>query len=82
MLRIRSCNRIKGFAFRSDSCHKLPSFKQSLSNIFKNSINSNVISTIDESKDLIICAVKGFKPGGDDARPDRGILPFITMLMG
>lgn len=62
--------------------HKLPSFKQSLSNIFKNSINSNVISTINESKDLIICAVKGFKPKGDDGRPDRGILPFITMLMG
>lgn len=62
--------------------HRLSSFKKLLVKIFSDSVNSNVISTIDESKDLIICAVKGFKPRGDDARPDRGILPFITMLMG
>jgi len=30
--------------------------------------------------DLIVCMFKGFKPHGDDARPDRGILPLITML--
>ncbi len=30
--------------------------------------------------DLIVCMFKGFKPRGDDARPDRGILPLITML--
>lgn len=30
--------------------------------------------------DLIICMFKGFKPRGDDARPDRGILPLIAML--
>lgn len=32
--------------------------------------------------DLIICIFKGFKPHGDDARPDRGILPLIAMLFG
>lgn len=32
--------------------------------------------------DLIICMFKGFKPHGDDARPDRGILPLIAMLFG
>ena len=26
--------------------------------------------------------IKGFKPGGDDNRPDRGILPLIRMLFG
>lgn len=31
-------------------------------------------------KDLIVCLLKGFKPLGDDARPDRGALPFIQML--
>lgn len=31
-------------------------------------------------KDLIVCMFKGFKPRGDDARPDRGILPLIAML--
>lgn len=32
--------------------------------------------------DLIVCMFKGFKPRGEDARPDRGILPLITMLSG
>ena len=31
---------------------------------------------------MIICMIKGFKPRGDDNRPDRGILPFIAMLVG
>ena len=29
---------------------------------------------------LVICMVKGFKPGGDDNRPDRGVLPLVAML--
>ena len=32
--------------------------------------------------DLIICMFKGFKPHGDDTRPDRGVLPLIAMLFG
>ena len=31
---------------------------------------------------LIVTMIKGFKPGGDDNRPDRGILPLIRMLFG
>ena len=31
--------------------------------------------------DLILCMIKGFKPKGDDNRPDRGILPFAAMLV-
>ena len=30
--------------------------------------------------DCIICMIKGFKPRGDDNRPDRGILPLAAML--
>lgn len=30
--------------------------------------------------DLILCIIKGFKPRGDDNRPDRGILPLAAML--
>lgn len=33
-----------------------------------------------EKKHLIICLIKGFKPRGDDNRPDRGILPLAVML--
>ncbi|WP_406714197.1 hypothetical protein QEU98_06790 [Trueperella pyogenes] len=38
--------------------------------------------SIDIDSDLVICLVKGFKPRGDDARPDRGVLPLIAMLLG
>ena len=31
--------------------------------------------------DLILCMIKGFKPRGDDNRPDRGILPLVAMLV-
>lgn len=34
------------------------------------------------TKPLAICWVMGFKPRGDDARPDRGLPPFIRMLVG
>lgn len=32
--------------------------------------------------DIALCFVNGFKPRGDDARPDRGLLPFLRMLVG
>ena len=34
-----------------------------------------------EKEDLLICILKGFKPKGDDNRPDRGALPFAVMLL-
>lgn len=33
-------------------------------------------------KPLLVCIIKGFKPRGDDNRPDRGILPLAGMLLG
>lgn len=30
--------------------------------------------------ELILCMIKGFKPAGDDNRPDRGVLPLSAML--
>jgi len=32
------------------------------------------------SEDCLVCMIKGFKPGGDDNRPDRGVLPLVAML--
>lgn len=37
---------------------------------------------LDNSKPLAICWVMGFKPRGDDARPDRGLPPLTRMLIG
>ena len=45
-------------------------------------INQNDAQTIlEDDQDLLICLIKGFKPRGDDNRPDRGLLPFLTMLI-
>lgn len=44
-------------------------------------ISQNEAQTIlKDDQDLLICLVKGFKPRGDDNRPDRGLLPFLAML--
>ena len=37
---------------------------------------------LQRNDDLVICWVMGFKPHGDDARPDRGLPPFTRMLAG
>ena len=43
--------------------------------------NADVLERIaSDHSDLILCMIKGFKPAGDDNRPDRGILPLFAML--
>jgi len=51
-------------------------FKEEIFKIYPNA--KNVLYNL--SEDCIICIIKGFKPKGDDSRPDRGILPLIKML--
>lgn len=34
------------------------------------------------SEPLVVVLVAGFKPRGDDSRPDRGLLPLVRMLFG
>ena len=43
-------------------------------------MNDEFYKKLATENDLIVCMFKGFKPRGDDARPDRGILPLIAML--
>lgn len=40
------------------------------------------IEWLSKPSDLMICWVMGFKPRGDDARPDRGLPPLARMLIG
>ena len=46
--------------------------------IYNIDYNSSIIDYSND-KDLIICMMKGFKPGGDDNRPDRGLLSLLKM---
>jgi len=40
------------------------------------------IEWLSRRTELTICWVMGFKPRGDDARPDRGLAPMARMLIG
>lgn len=54
-------------------------FSKELSHIYN--LKKEFINKISSDEvDLLICLVKGFKPRGDDNRPDRGVLPFLSML--
>jgi len=37
---------------------------------------------LNRQEDLAICWIAGFKPRGDDSRPDRGLVPLCRMLFG
>ena len=54
-------------------------FVDEFAKIFNFEINKDD-SILKTKKHLLICLLKGFKPGGDDNRPDRGALPFLSML--
>ncbi|MDR2560808.1 MAG: hypothetical protein LBC63_03430 [Holophagales bacterium] len=59
--------------------NKISNFVYELKKIYPSIASDfDVLNSINE--DYIICMVKGFKPGGNDNRPDRGILPLVTML--
>ncbi|WP_317944763.1 hypothetical protein [Carnobacterium maltaromaticum] len=34
------------------------------------------------NKNIVFALINGFKPTGNDSRPDRGVIPFIRMLFG
>lgn len=44
--------------------------------------SEDVIKWLDGDGPIVICLINGFKPRGDDARPDRGLVPFGRMLFG
>lgn len=59
---------------------KRPAFASGLEKIYPNSDKSIIKKIANSNQDLILCLIKGFKPRGDDNRPDRGVLPLTTML--
>ena len=45
-------------------------------------LSRDFLDWLKNEEPLVICWVMGFKPRGDDARPDRGLPPFARMLVG
>jgi hypothetical protein len=57
------------------------SFASQVSALYKN-LPANFIKWLTRKEHLVICWVMGFKPLGDDARPDRGLPALTRMLIG
>ncbi len=56
-------------------------FARKVGQLYKN-LPKQYLEWLGKNKNLAVCWVMGFKPGGDDARPDRGLPPFARMLIG
>lgn len=55
-------------------------FARGLQRLYPSFDTSVIRSIANQSQGLLLCLIKGFKPRGDDNRPDRGILPLAVML--
>ncbi len=54
-----------------------------LEKIYNDKLDNNFIGWLKSSlKPLFIVWVAGFKPRGDDSRPDRGLVPLLRMVTG
>ena len=45
-------------------------------------LQPEVFDWLEKERPTVVCFINGFKPRGDDARPDRGLVPFARMLFG
>lgn len=55
-------------------------FADNFSQLYPNADKNVIAALARNKKHLVIAIFKGFKPRGDDNRPDRGLLPLISML--
>ncbi len=54
-----------------------------IQSIYEGKINNNFIGWLRNSSRPLICVwIAGFKPRGDDSRPDRGLVPLARMIFG
>lgn len=74
---ISQVNYSKGFAFLFDTKEKLCSFKSWIKTVY-----NGLDVSFETNKDLAIVWITGFKPRGDDSRPDRGLSPLCRMILG
>lgn len=63
--------------------HRRQEYLEKISNIYNDKLNKEFYQWISSSNDpLVLCWIAGFKPRGDDSRPDRGLIPLCRMLLG
>lgn len=49
-------------------------------NIYQGKVSDDFKKWLYTEEDLVVCIINGFKPQGEDGRPDRGLLPLAKML--
>lgn len=57
-------------------------FAEAVEHLCEGRIQPDFLAWLRQDRHLSICWVMGFKPKGDDARPDRGLPPLTRMLIG
>lgn len=57
-------------------------FKEKLETQYKKNLSDAHKNWLSSDKPIAIVWMAGFKPKGDDARPDRGLVPLVRMLLG
>lgn len=57
-------------------------FASQISKLYGDLIDSQFTTWLASDDPLIIVWITGFKPRGDDSRPDRGLVPLARMLFG
>lgn len=53
-----------------------------ISDLYSDLIDPEFVKWIHSDSPLIVVWITGFKPRGDDSRPDRGLVPLARMLFG
>ncbi len=48
--------------------------------LYKDKVSNEFKEWIYKEEDLVVCVINGFKPEGEDSRPDRGLPPLSKML--
>jgi len=61
---------------------KRAAFAEVVERLCEGRIQAEFLAWLRQRRHLSICWVMGFKPRGDDARPDRGLPPLTRMLIG
>jgi len=58
-------------------------FAKLIKQIYKKNIDIEFLNWLSDNKSDLICVwIAGFKPRGDDSRPDRGLTPLARMIFG
>ncbi len=89
-LLLRAVNEVKASAIGSKdmpiciiSAENRVLFGEQIQKIYKNKISLEFRNWISNSSRPLVCVwVAGFKPRGDDSRPDRGLVPMARMIFG